>query len=55
MTNILIIQGHPDPPKGRLYQAIANAYGETAEAAGHTVGMIRMSDHTVPLMRSTSQ
>lgn len=55
MTNILIIQGHPDPSKERLCHALANAYGDAATAAGHDVEMILLSQHTVPFLRSKSE
>jgi len=34
---IAIIQGHPDPSGGHLCHALADAYAEAAEAAGHRV------------------
>jgi len=38
--NILIIDGHPDPSPERLSSALAKAYRDGAEAAGHSVRQI---------------
>ena len=52
MTNILIIQGHPDPAATHLCHAIAAAYLKSAEAAGHAVTLIAVAQHEVPLIHS---
>lgn len=39
---ILLINGHPDPHPDRLCSALATAYGEGAEAAGHQVRRIEV-------------
>ena len=38
--NILVINGHPDPSPERLAAALAKAYAEGAETAGHQVRRI---------------
>lgn len=55
MSNILVIQGHPDPSKDRLCHAIANAYQDAGRTAGHDVEMIVLSEHTVPFLRSKAE
>ena len=55
MTNILIIQGHPDPMKTHLCHGIANAYRDAAVVAGHSVEMIVVAEHSVPFLRSKSE
>jgi putative NADPH-quinone reductase len=37
---ILVIDGHPDPDRGRLIHALADAYSAGATAAGHEVRRI---------------
>lgn len=54
MTDIAIIQGHPDPEKVHLCHALANAYAAGAEANGHTVTRIDVADLEFPLLRSAS-
>jgi len=40
---ILIIQGHPDPAGGHFDHALADAYAEAAEAAGHEVDRVSVA------------
>ncbi len=49
---ILIIDGHPDPDRGRLIHALADAYGESAVAAGHQVRRIDLAAMDVPFLRT---
>jgi len=49
---IVIVQGHPDPAKPHLGQALAEAYAEGALAAGHEVRRIIVGDLEFPLLRS---
>lgn len=52
MTNILIIDGHPDSDSGHFIHAAAAAYREGAEAGGHAVKTIRIADLDFALVRS---
>lgn len=52
MKNILILDGHPDPSDARLVHALAQAYRQGAEQAGHQVQVVRLADLTFPLLRS---
>lgn len=50
MTNILVIDGHPD--KGpALCHALAEAYVEGAREAGHETRLIRLADANFPILR----
>ena len=49
---ILLIQGHPDPDSGHFGHALAARYAEAAQAAGHTVQHIVVTDLDFPLLRS---
>ncbi|WP_447932477.1 NAD(P)H-dependent oxidoreductase [Sphingopyxis fribergensis] len=46
MTNkrITIIDGHPDPDRGRFIHALSDSYGAGAEAAGHEVRRIDIAN-----------
>lgn len=52
--NILIIQGHPDSSI-HLGHALADAYREGAERAGHQVRMLRIADLAFPVLRSRAE
>lgn len=52
MTNILIINGHPDPSDQHLCHAIADTYGTAAIAQGHHVQIIHIAEHYIPYVRS---
>ena len=52
MSKILILDGHPDPDGERFVHALARAYGEGAEQAGHEVHVIRLADLDFPILRS---
>ena len=49
---IAIIQGHPDPAGHHLLHALADAYAETAVAAGHEVRRIDVANLEFPLLRT---
>lgn len=55
MTNILILQGHPDPSQTHLCHAICDAYRGAAEQAGHKVQVIAMGDQEIPYLRSKEE
>ncbi len=48
---ILVINGHPDPRPERFVHALADAYAEGAEAAGHEVRRIVLGDLDIPVLR----
>jgi putative NADPH-quinone reductase len=50
--HILIIQGHPDASERHLGHALAGAYAEAAEDAGHAVTQIEVASLVFPLLRS---
>jgi len=48
MCRILIIQGHPDPLPCRFGVALADAYAEGAESAGHQVTRLTVAGLALP-------
>lgn len=52
MTNILLIDGHPDPDSARYVHALAAAYAKGAMEAGHKVRQIELATLDFPLLRS---
>lgn len=48
MRRILILQGHPDPLPSRLCVALADAYAEGAELAGHQVTRLTVAELDLP-------
>ena len=54
-TRITIIQGHPDPAGERYGHALAQAYAEGAEAAGHEVRTITIASLEFPLIRTKKE
>jgi len=50
--HIAVIDGHPDPDKARFCHALATAYAEAAQAAGHTVRRITVAETEVAILRS---
>src|SRR5690349_2010358 len=50
--NVTIIQGHPDPRGGHLCHALADAYADAAQRAGHSVRRIDLGNLSFPLLRS---
>lgn len=54
MPNILIIQGHPDSTGAHYGHALARAYKEAAQGAGHALQEIDVGALEFPLLRSKS-
>lgn len=52
MTNILVIDGHPDPDRARFVHALADAYADGARAGGHQLRRIEVARLDFPLVRS---
>lgn len=52
---IVIIQGHPDPAGGRFCHALADAYANGAQSAGHEVRIVNIADLEFPLLRTESE
>lgn len=55
MTNVLILQGHPDTSKTHLCHAIADSYRTAAEQNGHHVEVITIADQDIPFLRSKAE
>ena len=53
--NVTIIQGHPDPAPGHFGPALAEAYAEGAEQAGHAVRRVEVAQLQFPLLRSQQE
>jgi putative NADPH-quinone reductase len=49
---ILILQAHPDPLNTHLCHALADAYAQGAEHAGHPVRRVTLAQLDFPLLRS---
>ncbi|WP_428309990.1 NAD(P)H-dependent oxidoreductase [Hydrocarboniphaga sp.] len=52
---IAIIQGHPDVSETHLGHALAHAYAEAAEKAGHQVRNIIVAQLAVPMLHSKDE
>jgi putative NADPH-quinone reductase len=52
---ICIIQGHPDSRQEHFGHALARAYADGAEAAGHEVRTIAIGEIEFPLLRSSDE
>ena len=52
MKRLAIIQGHPDPAGNHFCHALAQAYREGAETAGHEVRLVEVAKLDFPLLRS---
>ena len=52
---LLIIQGHPDPQGRRFGHALASAYLDGAQSAGHEVKLIELAKLSFPLLRSAQE
>ncbi len=50
---ILVIDGHPDPDRGRLIHALADSYANAAHAAGHDVRRIDVCELEFSLVGSS--
>jgi putative NADPH-quinone reductase len=55
MTNILLIDGHPDPDPGRFVHALADAYAAGTQAGGHAVRRLDLATMEIPILRSRSE
>jgi putative NADPH-quinone reductase len=53
--NIVVIDAHPDPARGRLIHALADQYASAAEAAGHTVRVVKLCELKFPWLRSAAE
>jgi len=53
--HIAVIDGHPDPRRGRLCHALAAAYADGARQSGHDVRTITIAELEVPVLRSQDQ
>lgn len=53
--NILIIDGHPDPDRGRFIHALADAYAEGAGEGGHKVRRLELAQIDIPILRSRDE
>ncbi len=52
---IVVIQGHPDPAGGHYAHALADAYAEGAQSAGHEVRRIDVATLDFPVLRSKQE
>jgi putative NADPH-quinone reductase len=52
VRRIAIIQGNPDPKGGHYDHALARAYTEAAERAGHTVQVLEVAQLEFPWLRT---
>jgi len=52
---ILMIDGHPDPDRGRLVHALADRYAEGALAWEHEVRRIDLATTDIPFLRSRAE
>ena len=52
---ILVIDGHPDPARGRLVHALADQYAAAAESGGHLVQIVRLCEFEFPWLRSAKE
>jgi putative NADPH-quinone reductase len=53
--NILVIDAHPDPARGRLVHALADQYASAAGSGGHLVQVVRLCDLEFPWLRSARE
>lgn len=55
MTNIALIEGHPDPDPARYSRALADAYAAGAVSGRHEVRRIAVANLDFPLLRTRTQ
>lgn len=55
MTRILLVDGHPDPDRGRFVHALADAYADAATGSGHEVTRIELATLAFPMLRSRAE
>ena len=49
---ILLVEGHPDGSPERLQRALADAYAQGAQAAGHELRRVQLAAMDIPLLRT---
>jgi putative NADPH-quinone reductase len=49
---IVVIQGHPDPDESRFCRALADAYVQGAQQAGHQIRRIEVAQLEFPILRT---
>jgi len=49
---ILVIEGHPDGSPERLQRALADAYAQGAQAAGHELRRVQLAALDIPILRT---
>ena len=52
---ILVIDGHPDPDRGRFIHALADAYSDGAGLSGHEVRRLELATMDIPFLRSRAE
>ena len=52
---ILLVEGHPDPSPQRLQHALADAYAQGAQDAGHELRRFQLAALDVPLLRTAHE
>lgn len=55
MSRILIVQGHPDRHRDHLCHALAHAYAEGANDAGHEVELLEPAHLRFPMLASRAE
>lgn len=55
MKRILLIQGHPDWHKAHFCHALASAYREAADSAGHETRTLEVARLRLPLLQSAAE
>lgn len=55
MSNILLIQSHPDASAPHYCHALAESYEKGARLGGHDVRMINLGEMNVPILRSQAE
>ncbi len=55
MTNVTILDGHPDPHRGHFINALGDAYAAGAEEGGHAVRRINLSELEFDVLRTPAE
>ncbi len=55
MANIVLINGHPDPSKDHLCDALSSAYADGARSSGHDITVFDLGALEFPCLRSRGQ
>ena len=55
LRKITLIQGHPDSSRRHLCHALADAYADAAEQAGHSVTRVEIADIGFPMLRTQEE